>query len=482
MGPACSSPRSFSVDNGESGPASTSTNDAIPSTSRRWASWSGVKNSFACWAEERRSHESLAAASRGGGGALRFSSPPAAGTRRLCLRVPRGAARPGQPPGGPEDLRHRGDRAPDPGPLAAHQHRAHLLRPRGPEGRPPRGLHALLRRGDPRPASWSGSGRKRRRPTRGSQLVEALEAVSSPAPETLGNRSAGDERLEPAEPEPPTESQTPLTLLRSLSYQKAVAWIAAQLADGLHHAHQRGILHRDIKPSNILLSSEGQPLLLDFNVAQELAVRPRRTPCSGGPWPTRPPSTSLALRDRTLGPDPARRSAVGPLLAGPGPCRDADRRTHLRAGGQLFGPDHPDRGDGHRAEQKAPVLAAGPAGRSLEPGEHHAEMPGSRSDAALSAGRPSGRRPATFPGRTPAEVCPGIEPGGAGSEILPPASAAEDGRRGRGGGPVGDPAGVLGADRNSRAPGRGQNRLGAGSGRASGNGPTTPARCAPCAL
>ena len=44
-------------------------------------------------------------------------------------------------------------------------------------------------------------------------------------------------------------------------------WIVAQLADGLHHAHQRGILHRDIKPSNVLISAEGQALLLDFNLS-----------------------------------------------------------------------------------------------------------------------------------------------------------------------------------------------------------------------
>ena len=61
---------------------------------------------------------------------------------------------------------------------------------------------------------------------------------------------------------------TPSAALRELSYEHAAAWIVAQLADGLHHAHQRGILHRDIKPSNILISAEGQPLLLDFNLAQ----------------------------------------------------------------------------------------------------------------------------------------------------------------------------------------------------------------------
>ncbi len=42
----------------------------------------------------------------------------------------------------------------------------------------------------------------------------------------------------------------------------------ARLAEGLHHAHQRGILHRDIKPSNILIAADGQPLLLDFNLAR----------------------------------------------------------------------------------------------------------------------------------------------------------------------------------------------------------------------
>lgn len=44
-------------------------------------------------------------------------------------------------------------------------------------------------------------------------------------------------------------------------------WLFSRLADGLAHAHDRGILHHDLKPANILITDEGQPMLLDFNLA-----------------------------------------------------------------------------------------------------------------------------------------------------------------------------------------------------------------------
>lgn len=45
---------------------------------------------------------------------------------------------------------------------------------------------------------------------------------------------------------------------------------AAEVADGLEHAHQSGILHRDVKPSNLLLGSGGECKLADFGLSRSI--------------------------------------------------------------------------------------------------------------------------------------------------------------------------------------------------------------------
>jgi serine/threonine protein kinase/tetratricopeptide (TPR) repeat protein len=119
-------------------------------------------------------------------------------------------------------------------------------------------------------------------PRQGQELLRALESAQAPSsqeeartdrpPSTIRIPSlppTGDEG-KPAPGDPVAlgiAGPTPLDLLGELDYVRAIAWIVARLADGLQHAHQRGVLHHDIKPSNILIGADGQPMLLDFNLA-----------------------------------------------------------------------------------------------------------------------------------------------------------------------------------------------------------------------
>ena len=74
--------------------------------------------------------------------------------------------------------------------------------------------------------------------------------------------------------------QPALQFFRGATAIQAAVWIVARLAEGLDHAHSRGLLHRDLKPANILLAADGTPMLLDFNLSAD--SRPRSSDGEAG--------------------------------------------------------------------------------------------------------------------------------------------------------------------------------------------------------
>lgn len=86
-----------------------------------------------------------------------------------------------------------------------------------------------------------------------------------------------------------------LDVLANSSYVDAVVWLVKQMAEGLAHAHQRGIVHRDLKPANVLLTDEGLPMLLDFNLSQEVVVNGRTSLLVGGTLPFMSPEQLRAI-------------------------------------------------------------------------------------------------------------------------------------------------------------------------------------------
>jgi eukaryotic-like serine/threonine-protein kinase len=61
----------------------------------------------------------------------------------------------------------------------------------------------------------------------------------------------------------------------------AAANIIYQVAEGLAHAHDRGIIHRDVKPGNVLVTPEGDAKLLDLGLAGPLNENTENDPRHG---------------------------------------------------------------------------------------------------------------------------------------------------------------------------------------------------------
>ncbi len=144
---------------------------------------------------------------------------------------------------------------------------------------------------------------------------------------------------------------------------KALEW-AAQMAQGLAAAHERGIVHRDLKPENVFITRDGHVKLLDFGIAKLIETAQAATP-HGLMDPTVSPSGSSTGTGMVLG---------TPGYMSPEQVRGdpVDARTDFFSLGAVLY----EMLAGHRAFPAGPVVESGYAILHNEPEALPANVPG----------------------------------------------------------------------------------------------------------
>jgi serine/threonine protein kinase len=121
-------------------------------------------------------------------------------------------------------------------------------------------------------------------------LSDALEDLATmkrrPAEADALLDAARDKRWQ-ADGAPP-----PARVYRRGSFVDGVLHIGERLADALAYVHAHGFLHRDLKPNNVLLCPNGEPILLDFNLALDRSLAEHRM---GGTLPYMAPEQLEAM-------------------------------------------------------------------------------------------------------------------------------------------------------------------------------------------
>ncbi|NQT11375.1 MAG: protein kinase [Planctomycetes bacterium] len=122
------------------------------------------------------------------------------------------------------------------------------------------------------------------RPTRSRSILEATHAYTGESLPSGDPGRAADVKLSHG------------------SFVDGAIHLGYQLADALAYSHSRGICHSDLKPSNVLITPDGKPMLLDFNLAFDSQAVERRL---GGTLPYMAPEQLRAIGGRAADERPA---------------------------------------------------------------------------------------------------------------------------------------------------------------------------------
>ncbi len=102
----------------------------------------------------------------------------------------------------------------------------------------------------------------------GIELEVLLAKAAAPTQKDLDNLSALSMLLREIDLDGHRERRE--SICNSTRYQRRMLRMLAEVAEGLHAAHEQGVVHRDVKPANILVRDDLSPVLIDFGLARDL--------------------------------------------------------------------------------------------------------------------------------------------------------------------------------------------------------------------